>query len=306
MKLFLGASRIEEMINAEDYPFLNKLGVSFKTDYDFTCMLGEIDRLAQKVESVDLKKVRYMNDKTRSVIFVPRSSNKKAFLKQVGRTGWLTSLLDALKPEASDDMGDKDDNVFELDVDDKNIRSRADAIRMTCLALANLDIEEFTKAADQLGLVHKGSKFTAEEFQAMCEQANVGPSGQDMIRRHFLAKDFKAVFPSRRSVDQLKKGALVPKTAKAKLGTQTYDYSYKEVDDLVKHYLLQQYQSTDKKSENVLTESLPTSMELMFGGDHGQGAFRLPVKFIFRFPDNSKKELEVLMGEVICKKDTYD
>ena len=57
MKIKIGAARIEETINPSEFPFLSKLGVSLKTDYDIQCILREVELLSRKVESVNLRQV---------------------------------------------------------------------------------------------------------------------------------------------------------------------------------------------------------------------------------------------------------
>ena len=50
------------------------------------------------------------------------------------------------------------------------------------------------------------------------------------------------------------------------------------------------------------------SMDLVFGGDHGQGKFRAVVKVTLRHNDDAlKNETSILkVGHVDCEKDTYD
>lgn len=217
MKLKIGAKRIQEVLDKDRFPYLAKLGISLSTDYDVGCILREISLLAEKVDSVNLYNVRYLNDRSRTALFVPRCSTKASFLKQVKTTHWLQQLIDALIPLPTVEMGDDADEngtelrALELDVGDENAVSRADAIRWTCLALADMNQDEFAKAADSRGLVSRGTKFSTEEFQAICEDANIGSGGQEMVRKHFLSKEFK-IFPSKKKVAVLKKGALVPKT----------------------------------------------------------------------------------------------
>ena len=81
MKVHLGAKNIEEIISKDDFPYLSKLGISLRTDYDISCILREIDKLASMVESVDLRTIRFGNDKLRSNLSFPRSSTKSSFFK---------------------------------------------------------------------------------------------------------------------------------------------------------------------------------------------------------------------------------
>jgi hypothetical protein len=146
MKIQLGANKIEEVISKDDFPYLSKLGISLSTDYDISCILREIDKLASMVESVDLRKIQYGNDKLGSSISFPRSSTKSSFFKGLRRTKWLPKLLDSLIPEPCTDMEDEIsavDNLLQLETGDEKATTRADAIRWSCVALGRLDEDEF-------------------------------------------------------------------------------------------------------------------------------------------------------------------
>jgi len=70
--------------------------------------------------------------------------------------------------------------------------------------------------------------------------------------------------------------ALIPMTKKVCIGNANVTYSYVSLDELVSEKLLEHF------DENVL------SADIIVGGDHGQGAFRSPIKIIMTFIDHKK------------------
>jgi len=87
---------------------------------------------------------------------------------------------------------------------------------------------------------------------------------------------------------------LQPITDKVTVEKKKYTYSYRSLPDIVKQSLLDNWQ------RNL------TSFELHVGGDHGQRAFRAPLKFNFLFSDNSYSSYETLFLQVDCDKESYD
>lgn len=70
---------------------------------------------------------------------------------------------------------------LDLDVGDQKATPRADAIRWTCSSFPQMNEDEFIKAADSRSLIQKATKFSPEAFQAMCDDANIGQGGQELV-----------------------------------------------------------------------------------------------------------------------------
>lgn len=104
-----------------------------------------------------------------------------------------------------------------------------------------------------------------------------------------MSHEFKNSFPSKKSVSNLKKGALLPKTCSTKIGDDTFNFSYREVDELIPHYLIQTFKKVPENkndltsNELVANELFPVSVDVVFGGDHGQGAFKVPMKLVMKY-----------------------
>ena len=147
--------------------------------------------------------------------------------------------------------------------------------------------------AKKLGMPVNGDKFSAEEFLAMSDEANIGVSGQRMLCRWLFSKDLH-ILPTERQLRGLGHDFLQPITDKVTVEKKKYTYLYQSLPDIVKQSLLDNWQ------RNL------TSFKLHVGGDHGQGAFRAPLKFNFLFSDNSYSSYETLFLQVDCDKESYD
>ena len=71
-------------------------------------------------------------------------------------------------------------------------------------------------------------------------------------------------------------------------------YFNKRLDDVMLHHL--------KYAVDV--DSI-VFIDVIIGGDHGQGAMRFPAKFIFFYDDDSTAEVTTLISQIDCAKETY-
>jgi len=46
--------------------------------------------------------------------------------------------------------------------------------------------------------------------------------------------------------------------------------------------------------------------DIVLGGNHGQGAFHWPVKFVLKYDNQPTVELEKWLAEIVCDKESYD
>jgi len=99
--------------------------------------------------------------------------------------------------------------------------------------------------------------------------------------------------PSDRQMRALGDTALIPETKKVWIENVNVTYSFVNLDALILQKLLERF------DESIL------SADVIVGGDHGQGAFRSPVKIILLYVDR-KISVESWFGEVVCTKDTFD
>jgi len=300
MKLKCGAKRISEDINLDEFLLLQKIVGRLSTDLEIRCLQRELLALSGVVKSVDLQEFVSRNDKSRRMILVPRSRSYAGFRVSARQTKWVSAVVDAIIPPSQSlfanpttETEDNDDsNGYMEDEETEEHTSRHDAIKWLIIELGKMDPEVFTIAATTLGMPIQAAKLTAEEFMAMADEANFGLNACRVIRKHLLSKGAN-MLPSDREMRALGDKALIPVTKKVRIGNENVIYSYVPLDELVSEKLLERF------DENVM------SADIILGGDHGQGAFRSPVKIIMTFVDH-KKTVECWFGEVECKKDNFE
>jgi len=83
------------------------------------------------------------------------------------------------------------------------------------------------------------------------------------------------MLPTDRVMCELGKDALLPCTKKVKIGTQVYSYSHMKLDELVCQLFCDNF---DPRMNNL---------EIIIGGDHGQGAFCSPIELVFMYADKT-------------------
>jgi len=298
-QLMLGASLIKETINLErDYPYMHSLGIRMKTDWDIRILQRELDKLSDQIESVNLEESISGNDRARTRILVPRCKSRNVFTGSLyrqgkGRPSWLKKLLESLIPK-QDKIGVSIDNVTEGEASDNDQEVGAtteDATQWILYAIGRDYENAFTHVAKELGMPVNSERLSAEEFLAMSEDANLGVGGQRMLRRWLLSKDIR-ILPTDRELRGLGSDFWQPVTTKTTINKIRYTYSYRHLPDIVKQALLDNWSSTLQ------------SFEIHVGGDHGQGAFRSPVKINFFFK-NEYSSYETWFFQVDCDKESY-
>jgi len=295
----LGASLIHETINLEkDFPYLHELGITIKTDWNIRRLQRELEKLADTIESVNLGEIVSYNDRVRTRIVVPRCKNFDVFMQALRRQGkgkpsLIQTLLESVIPK-HEEVGllvdQNDDEIADNNHD--NVMTCHDAAKWILFAIGKEYEEAFTFFAKKSGMPVNGDKFSAEEFLAMSDKANIGVAGQRMLRRWLLSKDLH-ILPTERQLRGLGHDFLQPITDKVTVEKKKYTSLYRSLPDIVKQSLLDNWQS------NL------TSFELHVSGDHGQGAFCMPLKFNFLFSDNSYSSYETLFLQIDCEQESY-
>jgi len=224
------------------------------------------------------------NDKHRTSVLIPRSKTLNSFKTSLrrqgkGKTNWLKKIISSILPpteglwvpEGSDDVGGVCDDVDEL----CNLASQV--ARWMIVAIAKMHGDAFVQAADDLGMPINSEKVGPEEFLAMSHKANMmRVRAQCVVQKYLLDKGLREL-PTERAMHELGKDALLPCTKKVKIGTQVYSYSHMKLDELVRQLVCDNF---DPRMNNL---------EIVIGGDHGQGAFRSPIKLVFLYADNDEK-----------------
>jgi len=136
-----------------------------------------------------------------------------------------------------------------------------------------MDEDAFTLAAEELGMSNKTSKFMADEMVAMCDEANVGTKATRVLRSWFSLKGMKSMFPLETKICKMGDGAVIATTVAKKVDGKKCLYMFYPIDQLIKQMIIDNY-------ENNLQ-----SFKIHVGGDHGKGAFHVPVKLVLKYAD---------------------
>jgi hypothetical protein len=161
---------------------------------------------------------------------------------------------------------------------------------------------EFAQAGGEIGMPVNAKSMGAYRAFAMWGDANVTLAQQRIILRHLRQFFGHRIAVPEAKIRELGAGVVNPKTATIKHNGKNLTYSYRDIDDLIGRFVTDQFRTR----KGFAYERL----DIVVGGDYGQGSFRSGIKLIFRRRDkNGKlaKEIAVLMiGTIECQKDSYD
>jgi hypothetical protein len=221
------------------------------------------------------------NNTKQILLRIPSSSSAGSFARNMRRENFLDTLLENLSR-------DKDGGT-----------EQATKWLMTTLAKKNERL--FTEVARERGFISSLSKkMDAHSAAAMWESANVSTTQQRTILRH-LNCFFGARFTVPESkVREIGKGFLEPINSSYEgPGKEKITFWYKPVDAVLQHEI-----------SNLLDEDsfkLLKHADIVVGGDHGKGKFRMVLMLLLRFTDPAKnKRHRFVVGEIDCKKDTSE
>ncbi len=229
--------------------------------------MRELVMLNDEVESVRVLEYSAYNDAPQTLLRVPRSSRKDLFVKNATRTGWIEKLLSAVLPE--DLERDKDaEELANNGIEDEDEVGTNPSIAAWWLirSLGDRHPDEFIKAANDIGMPIHSQPMDEDQAFAMFRDANIGVRAARIIRKHFLAHYGTSFIASESKIRRLGENALPPTVKQFQYKERCYDYWYHEVDQIIEHNLALQLGS-------YCTITNWTSLEIIFGGDHGQRAF---------------------------------
>ena len=178
-------------------------------------------------------------------------------------------------------------------------------------ALGKKHPDAFLQAAEDLK-VPVATKMSPEYTSAIMKDANLNKTQLRMIKRKIEAvlPEGQKLFPTEREICELEEGFQEPN-----IGDSFYydekgkereliEWWYKDVDISVEKYLKRLFlgmRCDGRQASDVIR------VAIVFGGDHGQGAFRASVKILLYFANGvPPEEHEIDVAHVKCKKDNYD
>ena len=123
------------------------------------------------------------------------------------------------------------------------------------------------------------------------QSRSIGKHCNDYFQRQLFAKES--------DIRCLSDGHMEPEVKAYKIeAKESIDYWYKLVDKLLDHDINDVLDKT--------TAQKMTSVDMIVGGDHEKGRFRLVLKLIIRLDGDPPIKKRFVLGEINCKKDSVD
>ncbi len=144
----------------------------------------------------------------------------------------------------------------------------------------------------------------AETACAIWEEANCTYKSQRGILRHLWNFFGCRITVPERYIRELEEGVLDPICGEAEFDGKQVSFWHKSIDDVLLHWL-----KLELKHGGSSFFSNFTTVDVVFGGDHGAWRFRAVVKIIFRNadrPDVFTHSITLQVGHINCEKDTYE
>ena len=172
-----------------------------------------------------------------------------------------------------------------------------------CRYLAENYEEEFISAAGDSGLTFSG-QMSAVETASMMSDVGLNISQLRILLRILRNKLGAKMFEPENVMTSLSGDMILPKFGE-------YKYNNMEKETKPEHILfwVRDTVAVFKKETQMLIDSGDidilniSRIDIVVGGDHGQGAFRFPMKILYIMKDDTRHESIQPVGYILCKKD---
>ena len=278
-------------INCDEksFPLLNQLGIPI-CKHIISILLKEIVLLSTTNQTEDLLSYNNNNGTTCHLININSCKSFKQSYESVRKkTSWLSNLPSLIV----------NSNVTEEE-DERESTGAAWLLRV----IGGTHRDEFVSTSESLGFPVVTKKMEATTAQAMWEDANISINSQRTILRYFKSTFGGSFVVPEKDIRQLGDEHVAPindyflSKEKKKIYFWTKPLS-STIVAVFKCFM--QDASTSSLVDNT------TTLDIVIGGDHGQGKFRCLLKLILRDADNTIIKTVVLkVGHIDCPKDTYD
>ena len=162
----------------------------------------------------------------------------------------------------------------------------------------------FLSVSIQLGYLILSQKMDEINAAAMWQESNKSRKAQRIIVRHLSNFSGKRLIVPEYCITELRQNHVPPTSESIILNDKTNHFWTKPLDKLLTRSLLSEFGNiTDKGNlDNKLSQ-----IDIVIGGNHGQGKFRSFGKFIMRDKEGYNKDSYVIKNNHIdCTKDTYE
>ncbi len=269
------------------FPTLSKIGVPI-TKRLVSYLLREVVALSCLYPGHGLLSYQTHRGTSCELVKVTRSKNKQSFVTNVRRhQSWLHRLPSLVVAEGVDA-----------------------AVGATWI-LQNLALnyeDQFVHVCRKMGYPIFSKKMDAATACAMWQEANVSRKSQRTILRYLAAEYGCRLVVPEAEVDAFGQDHVPPVTGSFEdpVTSKTIHFWTKPIAKLlevsVSTYVREKSIAADDAALAILK-----SIDVVLGGDHGQGKFRSVIKIILRDEDGKQVDSMVMkVGHIDCTKDTYD
>ena len=222
------------------------------------------------------KKGKVINDGGNNYVKVPISSSDSKFRYNAKRLEWIQQIL---KTAGTDELSEDEVAVcimmFLVDRHPETLAMLGQKLKIPEL-LVNKRMDPFTSAA-------------------MWNEANVPLRGQRAIKRYVHTYFGFWLTPAEHHINAITDHHVEPIHGESIYDEKTLSWWYKNVNDVVKTLLDNEWYGVDFDDIDVI-----------FGGDHGQGVFGAAVKIILWKGDDVIRKAVEKIGHIDSEKDNYD
>ena len=276
------------------YPCLNFWGIA--TIPDLQGVLTEMKKLSEEEDvrgEFDMHNIANANcpRAPMHIFFTPQASSYDRFIRTAEETKWVEKLLMTMPRKKVTDG-----------CEDEDILSLSTAWLLKYLAKRLPDVYE--NVSKKVGFRKVGEqKMTAESQAAMIMEGNISLKTLRQFRKYLTVfNGGVSLLESEKRLKDLAKGVVVPTLESIVHEGKILNFQIHDINRLLCVKLAQFVESSDISFVNNAKH-----IDIIFGGDHGQGKFKALIKVLFRLCiDGVKltKALEYTVAEIECAKDT--
>ena len=255
---------------------------------DIARLMTEMRKLQKDSSYANLTPFRFDAGNYTEVVYIsiPMASNKKSFKVSLSKNNFIDQIIDRIAEGVKEVIDGEESTSLAAQWVLEAMAVRYED-EMTSAAIKYLDLDVVRRMSPELGA-------------AMMTDANLSYDAFRHILRYLKYHlNGKGILPTETNIRNLIPRANLPNCKRITFQNEIIKYFWEGVDTTVTcalPYVLQ---------HDVLQNA--AKVHLVLGADHGQGAFLGTVKVIFKDANNrTVGSYELVMGQIECKKDTFD
>ena len=262
-------------------PLLARLHLPL-TPYFISALLNEIIKISEIYPQANLLTMKRFDGSTTTLVPIPNSKNVDSFTRNVLRKKWVDKIPESIFPN------------------DKSV-----AVEWLLYELGKKYEDEFVVTSKKLGYPLVTKQMNEIAAAAMWQESNVSTRSQRIILRHMKNEFGTRLVVPEYKISKLGQNFVEPNCASFIMQRKQIHYWTKSIPDILVTCL--------KRKLDLLaidsSESIDSfeSVDLVIGGDHGQGKFRSVMKVILRNRyGKNVNHFCIKVNHIDCEKDTYE